>query len=231
MICDNLQQYGVAGQTGFDTTPANRANNWSQFNWTELAQSYRSGANPQPVAVYQWQNDTNWRSPTLPLPSASLWTPGMGVPSGATTLWSRYFFLYNGNPMYLSYPVFESPLTSGRIIDMKNGVWENGSYTGRKVKTIVMPTLNNHSSDRRERGLRGREQRGEVLVWRDGDLPRQPACGQLCLERLLEHSRRQLRQFQRSAKRLLCRAIGGEILQQPILAGPVYHPGHFRGVV
>jgi hypothetical protein len=27
------------------------------------------------------------------------------------------------------------------MIDMKNGVWENGSYTGRKVKAIFMPTL------------------------------------------------------------------------------------------
>jgi hypothetical protein len=30
------------------------------------------------------------------------------------------------------------------MIDMKNGVWEGGNYTGRSVKTIVMPTLNNH---------------------------------------------------------------------------------------
>jgi hypothetical protein len=30
------------------------------------------------------------------------------------------------------------------MIDMKNGVWENGSYTGRNIKVISMPTLNNH---------------------------------------------------------------------------------------
>jgi hypothetical protein len=32
------------------------------------------------------------------------------------------------------------------MIDIKNGVWENGSYTGRQVKTICMPTLNNHGA-------------------------------------------------------------------------------------
>ncbi len=35
------------------------------------------------------------------------------------------------------------------MIDMKYGVWEGGStgnYTDRKLKTIVMPTLNNHGT-------------------------------------------------------------------------------------
>ena len=74
------------------------------------------------------------------------------VPATLTDGWSRYFFknATSGLNTYLSYPVFQSPLTSGRMIDLKNGVWENGGYTGRKVKVIVMPTLNNHCYRRRQ---------------------------------------------------------------------------------
>ena len=33
---------------------------------------------------------------------------------------------------------------SDRVIDLKNGVWYDGSYTGQPVKIIFLPTLNNH---------------------------------------------------------------------------------------
>ena len=35
---------------------------------------------------------------------------------------------------------------SGNVIDLKNGVWNNGNYTGQPVKVIFLPTLNNHGS-------------------------------------------------------------------------------------
>jgi hypothetical protein len=138
LICDNITNRVAPGQTGFDATTANRANNWSDKNWNELAQDYQAAK--KPVATVQWTNDyTNWPS-VGSLPSVSAWDPAQG------TGWSRSFFSYNGRNMYLSYPVFLSPITPGRMIDMKNGVWENGHYTGRKVKAIFMPTLNNHGN-------------------------------------------------------------------------------------
>ena len=106
------------------------------MNWTSLAASYRTQG--KPVGVVQWQNDTTWRTPPLPLPCYSNWDPAKG--NG----WTRYFFSLNGLNCYLSSPVFQSTVTAGRMIDMRNGVWESGSYTGRKVKAIFMPTLNNH---------------------------------------------------------------------------------------
>jgi hypothetical protein len=138
LICDNIQSKVAAQNTGFDASSANRVNNWSTYNWNELAAAYQ--ASGKPVATKQWANGP-WRSITLPLPYYSAWNPANGEG------WSRYFFQYapNGLNTYVSYPVFQSPLTPGRMIDLKNGVWENGSYTGRKVKVIVMPTLNNHS--------------------------------------------------------------------------------------
>jgi hypothetical protein len=136
LICDDVQNTDAPGELGFDATLANRTHNWPDMNWNDLAQYYQS--NQKPVATVQWQNDTVWRPPPLPLPSWSVWNPADGPG------WSRYFLNYNGRPTYISYPIFQSPLTPGRMIDMKNGVWENGNYTDRKIKAIFMPTLNNH---------------------------------------------------------------------------------------
>jgi len=136
LICDNIQEGGRAGAYGFDATPNNRLNNWPEKNWSELAADYQ--AEGKPVATVQWQTDIAWRTPQEALPSYSVWDPTKGPG------WTRYFLNANDLPTYLSYPVFESPLNPGRIIDIKKGVWEDGSYTGRKVKAIFMPTLNNH---------------------------------------------------------------------------------------
>jgi len=138
LICDNVQTYGISGQVGFDATVGNRARNWPDQNWNSLAAQYR--ANGKPVATKRWINDPNWRNPPAGLPCLSAWNPANGEG------WGRYFLSYNGKPTYLSYAVFSSPLTAGRMIDIKQGVWENGSYTDRQVKTICMPTLNNHGA-------------------------------------------------------------------------------------
>ncbi len=45
--------------------------------------------------------------------------------------------------LYLPYPVIRSPY-SNRLIDLKNGVYENGYNQNVSVKFIKMPTLNNH---------------------------------------------------------------------------------------
>jgi hypothetical protein len=139
LICDNIQGGGSgAGTFGFDVPVNRRVNNWPDRNWNELAADYQ--AQGKPVATVRWQNDFVWRSPTQPLPSWSVWNPANGPG------WTRYFLTVSGRPTYLSFPVFQSPLTAGRMIDMKNGVWESGAYTGRKVKAIFMPTLNNHGT-------------------------------------------------------------------------------------
>ncbi|MGO9585225.1 MAG: hypothetical protein ACLP2Y_03310 [Limisphaerales bacterium] len=142
LICDNIQGGGGgAGTYGFDVPVSSRINNWPTYNWNQLAASYQSAG--KPVATVQWQNDINWRTPPSPLPGWSTWNPANGVPSTGTA-WSRYFLNYSGRNTYISYPIFPSPITAGRLIDMQNGVWENGGYSGRKVKAIFMPPLNNH---------------------------------------------------------------------------------------
>ena len=132
LICDNTQLGGSIGAIGFDATPSNRSHNWPDYNWNELAEHYQNLG--EPVAVKRWLNSSG----------SAISSPSQGEG------WVRDFFSFHGNNSYLSYPIFESPLTAGRMIDMRNGVWENGGYTGREVKTIFMPTLNNHGSSYNE---------------------------------------------------------------------------------
>jgi len=137
LICDDTQNYSRgAGTTGFDATPTSRINNWPDHNWNSLAAAYQ--AQGKPVGAKRWINMTALAAPPG-MPYFALWNPANGEG------WSRYFFNYGGRPSYLSWPVFQSPVTSGRMIDMKYGAWESGKYMGRRVKTIVMPTLNNHA--------------------------------------------------------------------------------------
>ncbi|MCJ7450026.1 MAG: hypothetical protein MUO72_20320 [Bacteroidales bacterium] len=127
LICDNIQNFGHSTRNGFLASLEDRRNNWADHNWSTLAAEYQG--NNSPVAIFRWQSASAESQITSP-------SEGTG--------WVCEFFSFHGITAYLSYPIFESPLTSGRLIDMKNGVWEAGAYTGRRIKTIFMPTLNNH---------------------------------------------------------------------------------------
>ena len=125
LLCDNVQVYASEGETAFDVPIEKRTHNWPNHNWSTLATEYQE--NGKPVAVKKWVNS-----------NLDITSPADGEG------WIRDYFTFHELNTYLSYPIFESPLTPGRMIDMKNGVWENGEYTGRKVKAIFMPNLNNH---------------------------------------------------------------------------------------
>ena len=128
-ICDNVQFNRGGGVFGFDAAPANRMDNWPDHNWDSLAAEYQEAGNP--VATKRWINTTS----------------DISGPADLTDGWMRTFFGLHGIPTYMSYPVYESPLSSGRMIDMKRGVWEDGAYsTTRRLKVIFMPTLNYHSA-------------------------------------------------------------------------------------
>lgn len=58
---------------------------------------------------------------------------------------ASYTTTANGRTVELSYAVIRSSY-SDNLIDLKNGVWHDGAYTGQKVKVILLPTLNNHGS-------------------------------------------------------------------------------------
>jgi len=50
-----------------------------------------------------------------------------------------------GRRCMLTYPIFTSSF-SGKVIDFKNGVWENGAYSGQPVKFINFTGINHHGS-------------------------------------------------------------------------------------
>lgn len=128
-ICDNVQEYG--SNNSFIVTGGNRDRNMAEYNWTELAAYYQ--ANSKKVTAKKWVSTTE-----------TIDGPQDGVDG-----WMRESFAFHDITAYLSYPVFQSELVPGRMIDMKYGVWEGGAiggYTGRKVKAIFMPTLNNHGT-------------------------------------------------------------------------------------
>lgn len=124
LICDNVQEYGYPENTGFDVPVERRVHNWPDHNWDTLAAEYQT--NGHPVAAVRWQTSPD----TITGPQ-----DGEG--------WMRTFWSFHGEDTYYSYPVFQSPI-SGNLIDMKFGVWSGSGYTGQQVRTIVMPTLNNH---------------------------------------------------------------------------------------
>ena len=134
LICDNIQNAAYDTDCGFLASVGNRTHNWADHNWSTLAAAYQGTGDP--VAIFRWENGA--------LAAGVL---GDGIANGSEGEgWVREFFSFHGINTYLSYPCFESPLTAGKIIDPKNGIYVDGELTGQAVKTICMPTLNNHGS-------------------------------------------------------------------------------------
>jgi hypothetical protein len=119
----------------WNMSESNRVNNWPDMNYLELIAEYQNQgflnitANP----LYD-SGQSNWEKVTGP---ASVGTGKQGW------VHSSYTTAANGRTVDLSYPILRSSY-SNKLIDLKNGVWQAGSYTGQKMKLIFLPTLNNH---------------------------------------------------------------------------------------
>ncbi len=114
---------------------ANRKNNWPDMNYLELIADYHSRGILNVTACPMYDSgQANWSKVSGP---AELGSGGQG--------WVHvlYNVAKNSRTVDLSYPIIRSSY-SGRLIDLKNGVWSGGGYTGQKVKVIFLPTLNNH---------------------------------------------------------------------------------------
>jgi hypothetical protein len=115
----------------------NRTNNWPDMNYFELVDDYhdRGIASVTAVPLY----DSGQGDFVAVAGPADLAAGQHG--------WVRttYTTAANGRTCRLSHPILRSGY-SGRLLDLKNGVWEGGDYTGQQVKLILLPTLNNHGS-------------------------------------------------------------------------------------
>jgi hypothetical protein len=127
----------LSGSYCWNMSVDNRQNNWPDMNYFELVADYHTRGIPNVTAI-------------------PLYDSGQGdfvAVSGPADLtgdqhgWVRttYTTMAHGRTCRLSHPILRSAY-SGRLIDLQNGVWEGGSYTGQQVKVIFLPTLNNHGS-------------------------------------------------------------------------------------
>jgi hypothetical protein len=115
----------------------NRVNNWPDMNYLELIADYQNHGFPNVTADPLYESGQgNWEKIT---------GPEMVGPGKQGWVHSSYTTVANGRTVELSYPIMRSSY-SDKLIDLKNGVWESGSYTGQNVKLIFLPNLNNHGS-------------------------------------------------------------------------------------
>lgn len=68
-----------------------------------------------------------------------------GPHQGDGYVWTDEEYEHHGRKTKMTYPIFTSAY-SGTTVDLKNGAWKNGNYTGQPVKFINFSTLNHHSS-------------------------------------------------------------------------------------
>lgn len=116
----------------------NRQNNWPDMSYFELVQDYHDNGHPNVTAnpLYDSGGSTGFS------PVADPSELGAGEQG-----WVRntYTTQATGETVRLAHPILRSSY-SDALVDLHSGVWENGGYSGRAVKLIFLPTLNNHSS-------------------------------------------------------------------------------------
>jgi hypothetical protein len=116
---------------------SNRQNNWPDMNYFELVNDYHTRGFPNVTAIPLYDSGQgDFMAVTGP----------EGLPDGKQG-WVRttYTTAANGRIVRLSSAILRSAY-SGKLIDLKNGVWAGGGYNGQRVTLIFLPTLNNHGS-------------------------------------------------------------------------------------
>jgi hypothetical protein len=134
IIAENVHWRDIddTANCGWAVEGAARERNWPDMNYNELISWYNTHGYPN-VTAAKMINDS-WHNIKGP-------ADGQGyIPYDYTISDSPGA---NGRVCCLSYPVIRSTY-SDHLIDTKNGVWSGGTYTGQKVKLILLPTLNNH---------------------------------------------------------------------------------------
>jgi len=117
---------------------SNRQNNWPDMSYFELVTDCHNRGFPNVTAdpLYDTTQSSDW---------VAVDGPGSLAPGKQGWVRTTYTAAANGRTVWLSHPILRSSY-SGKLIDLKNGVWVNGGYNGQHVKLIFLPTLNNHGS-------------------------------------------------------------------------------------
>ncbi len=137
IIADN-HQAGTPDARAWTTDKRN-----GRFNYNELIEYFQQKGHKN-VTKYHWH-------PAGPNPSP-LQFDGSGnairrdVSEGDGYIWDESLFYEcpHGNRTVLAWPVFTSAY-SGTRVDLKNGAWKEGEFTGQPVKLINFSAINHHS--------------------------------------------------------------------------------------
>jgi hypothetical protein len=125
------------GNYCWNMSVGNRVNNWPDMNYLDLIADYHNHGFVNVTANPLF--DSGQGNYVKVIGPASIGAGNQGW------VHSLYTTTANGRTIELSYPILRSS-HSDKLIDLKYGVWQGGSYTGQKVKLIFTPTLNNHGS-------------------------------------------------------------------------------------
>jgi hypothetical protein len=127
----------MSGDYCWNMSVDNRVNNWPDMNYLELITDFQNRGFLNVTAGPLFESGQgNWEKVT---------GPDMVGSGKQGWVHASYTTAANGRTVELSYPILRSSY-SDKLIDLKNGVWQAGGYTGQKVKLIFLPTLNNHGS-------------------------------------------------------------------------------------
>lgn len=137
IICDN-HQFQETNARGWTTQERN-----GDYNYNELVEYFQS-LGYKNVTKYHWQCAGPNPNP-LQGDAGNLAARVQGPAEGDGYVW-RKDMIYSsplGRKCMLTYPVFTSSY-SGTTIDLKDGAWKDGKYTGQPVKLINFSALNFH---------------------------------------------------------------------------------------
>ena len=136
IIAEN-HHYHPGNNRGWTTTNKN-----GDFNLNELVDHYHSKGFPH-VTKYHWRDARS----NSQLTHSTVHSRGtISAPEeGDGYVWTDEDYIFNGLKTKMTYPIFTSKY-SKVTIDLKNGAWKDGHYTGQPVKLINFSALNHHGN-------------------------------------------------------------------------------------
>ena len=112
------------------------------FNLNELVQYWNEKGHPN-ISKYHWHDGGPSRQPSWGGAENGGVVDGPWQGDGYVWCKDLEYIAPNGRKTLMNYPIFTSA-HSGKTIDFKNGLWENGQYINSPIKFINFSGLNYH---------------------------------------------------------------------------------------
>jgi len=129
IFCENTQFQ----EWGYWTTGGGGLDRNGPYNFVDMIAYYQNNGHSNVNGFRIWRN----------IDEPSLWPVVSGPQDGQGWVRPEWQSPVSGCLLYLGYPIIVSPY-SGRLIDLKNGVYDNGYEGQPPLRFIKVPNLNNH---------------------------------------------------------------------------------------